>query len=229
MKRVSLLIIAITVVAIVLCACSAPVSTGTGDKAIGSGDAENSTKTAAQPEPELYFPQPNERSGGIIADFASDAFSGTIRDLYERSDLVVLADVTSEDQWISEPSELQNAESGVVCVKVYKGDADVNDSITVHETGYRYDGYDASFAGEPILRKGMKTILFLTQEDPETHTRAIVGCFQGKVFLDENDVCYPYSYYSEYDREHGGNTVLCPYFEDFKEPIPLAELEELMK
>ena len=164
-----------------------------------------------------------------MADFADGAFSSTVKDLFARSDIVILANVINEDQWISEPSELETAVSEVTVSKVYKGDVAENDIVTVHETGYRFDDYDASFGGEPILRKGMKVILFLKGEDSDTGSRGIVGCFQGKVFLDQNDVCYPYSYYTEYDREHGGNTVTCPFFEDFSEPIPLSDLEALFE
>ena len=234
MKKV-LLIVCVLIVILLLVACNLTMqSNNQSEKQKTDSDPIANTKNATEgesllEEQQLYFPAPNERSGGYMADFIDGAFSSTVQGLFDRSDIVILANVINENQWISEPSELENAESEVTVSKVYKGNIKEDDKVTVLETGYRFDDHDLSFGGEPILRKGMKVLLFLTKEDEETSTRGIVGCFQGKVFLDSNDVCYPYSYYTEYDREHYGNTITCPFFEDFKEPMPLSDLESMMK
>lgn len=167
----------------------------------------------------LYFPQ-NKNNGNYIADIDLQYLSDTVTEMMEKSDAVIIARVTRDDeQWQSQPSGLENARSVVVAEEVLKGSIAVGDNVTIHETGWRYEDHDLSIAGEPLLRKDMRVILFLNEE--AEGVRGIYGCYQGKIFLDENETAYPFTYFT------GAKDDLIN-FTDMPDPMPLAELRKLL-
>ena len=92
--------------------------------------------------------------------------------------------------------------------------------MSVYETGWRYEDHDYSIGGEPILRKDMRVVLFLT--GVYEGDRSVCGSYQGKIFLDENETAYPFSYYTAGQDEGGGP------FTDMTEPMALSELRNLL-
>ena len=149
-----------------------------------------------------------------------EQMSSSVAEMMQKSDIVIVARVIRDDeQWLSEPSKLENTRSVVTVEEVWKGDAAVGDSVSVYETGWRYDGYDFSIGGEPILRKDMHVILFLDEE--HDGDRGVRGCYQGKIFLDENETAYPFSYYTVGQEGYGP-------FTDMPQPMALSELRNLL-
>ena len=167
----------------------------------------------------VYFPQKNPNSGGMMANISS--LSTSVREMYEKANTVIVATVVKDDeQWRSEPSGLENALSDVVVEEVWKGDCSVGDTLTVHETGWRYDDHDISIGGEPILRKDMHVILFLTQD--YDGIRGLCDAYPGKMFLNEQELAYPFSYYVEDDGTEFAS------FSDMTEPISLDDVRQML-
>lgn len=165
----------------------------------------------------IYFPEKNEKSGGYFATMADGTISSTVAEMFKKSTAVVLATVIKDDeQWKSQPSGLENARSEVYIEQVWKGSISVGSNLTIHETGWRYEDYDISIAGEPILRKDMKVILFLGKGQDNVY--GIQGSYQGKMFVDQNDIVYPFSYYTDESAP----------FNDMKQPIALSEFKQLL-
>ena len=168
----------------------------------------------------LYFPEKNEKTAMALAEMVPEQMSSSVAEMMQKSDIVIVARVVRDDeQWLSEPSGLQNTRSVVTVEEVWKGDAAVGDSVSVYETGWRYEDHDYSIGGEPILRKDMHVILFLDEE--HDGDRGVRGCYQGKIFLDENETAYPFSYYTVGQEGYGP-------FTDMPQPMALSELRNLL-
>ena len=171
--------------------------------------------------PEIVFPE--KGSSGQIGSplFAADDFPRDLQGLFDMADAVVLGTVVKDDvQYKSEGSGLEHALSDLRVDKVWKGDVKENDTITIHEIGWRYeDGRSFSIGGEPILQNGMKVVLFLgTQKEGE---RWIINSFQGKLFVDSRETVYSYEYYS--DKYSFG------FIDDVGETVPLTVFEEMLE
>ena len=168
----------------------------------------------------LYFPEKNEKTAMALAEMVPEQMSSSVAEMMQKSDIVIVARVIRDDeQWLSEPSGLQNSRSVVTVEEVWKGDAAVGDSVSVYETGWRYEDHDYSIGGEPILRKDMRVVLFLT--GVYEGDRSVCGCYQGKIFLDENETAYPFSYYTVGQEGYGP-------FTDMPQPMALSELRNLL-
>ena len=168
----------------------------------------------------LYFPEKNEKTATAIAEMVPEQMSSSVAEMMQKSDIVIVARVIRDDeQWLSEPSKLENTRSVVTVEEVWKGNVSVGDSVSIYETGWRYDGYDFSIGGEPILRKDMRVVLFLT--GVYEGDRSVCGSYQGKIFLDENETAYPFSYYTVGQEGYGP-------FTDMPQPMALSELRNLL-
>lgn len=169
----------------------------------------------------LYFPEKNEKTAMALAEMVPEQMSSSVAEMMRKSDIVIVARVIRDDeQWLSEPSKLENTRSVVTVEKVWKGNVSVGDSVSVYETGWRYEDHDYSIGGEPILRKDMRVVLFLT--GVYEGDRSVCGSYQGKIFLDENETAYPFSYYTAGQDEGGGP------FTDMPQPMALSELRNLL-
>ena len=171
-------------------------------------------------DPLIVFPEKGISGPLGFAFFSSADFSHDLQDLFDEADAIILGIVVGDDvQYRNEGSELENALSDVKVKEVWKGDLKDDDIITIHETGWRLDNDQSlSIGGEPILRTGMRVILFLTS--PYGKERWIVNSFQGKFFIDEKGIVHSYQYYSSI-YEFG-------FLEDVGEIIPLEEFEILL-
>ena len=155
-----------------------------------------------------------------LAEMVPEQMSSSVAEMMRKSDIVIVARVIRDDeQWLSEPSKLENTRSVVTIEEVWKGNVSVGDSVSVYETGWRYEDHDYSIGGEPILRKDMHVILFLDEE--HDGDRGVRGCYQGKIFLDENETAYPFSYYTVGQEGYGP-------FTDMPQPMALSELRNLL-
>ena len=177
-------------------------------------------QNSGEKQEKLYFPEKNDKTNKALAEMIPEQMSSSVAEMMQKSDIVIVARVIRDDeQWLSEPSKLENTRSVVTVEEVWKGNVSVGDSVSIYETGWRYDGYDFSIGGEPILRKDMHVILFLDEE--HDGDRGVRGCYQGKIFLDENETAYPFSYYTVGQEGYGP-------FTDMTEPMPLSELRNLL-
>ncbi len=178
-------------------------------------------QNSGEKQEKLYFPEKNDKTNKALAEMIPEQMSSSVAEMMQKSDIVIVARVIRDDeQWLSEPSGLQNSRSVVTVEEVWKGDAAVGDSVSVYETGWRYEDHDYSIGGEPILRKDMRVVLFLT--GVYEGDRSVCGSYQGKIFLDENETAYPFSYYTAGQDEGGGP------FTDMTEPMALSELRNLL-
>lgn len=177
-------------------------------------------QNSGEKQEKLYFPEKNDKTNKALAEMIPEQMSSSVAEMMQKSDIVIVARVIRDDeQWLSEPSKLENTRSVVTVEEVWKGNVSVGDSVSIYETGWRYDGYDFSIGGEPILRKDMHVILFLDEE--HDGDRGVRGCYQGKIFLDENETAYPFSYYTVGQEGYGP-------FTDMTEPMALSELRNLL-
>ena len=143
---------------------------------------------------EVYFPeQGNMGFMGML--IVNDQYADSISELYGKSDMVILGTVTSDVAQYKESGPAV-ALSGVKVEKVWKGEAEIGETLLVSETGWRLsDGTSLSVGGEPVLGEGMRVILFLGIN--YNGTRTVMNDFQGKYFLDGEDQVYSYKYYSD--------------------------------
>ncbi len=177
-------------------------------------------QNSGEKQEKLYFPEKNDKTNKALAEMVPEQMSSSVAEMMRKSDIVIVARVIRDDeQWLSEPSKLENTRSVVTVEEVWKGNVSVGDSVSIYETGWRYDGYDFSIGGEPILRKDMHVILFLDEE--HDGDRGVRGCYQGKIFLDENETAYPFSYYTVGQEGYGP-------FTDMPQPMALSELRNLL-
>ena len=177
-------------------------------------------QNSGEKQEKLYFPEKNDKTNKALAEMIPEQMSSSVAEMMQKSDIVIVARVIRDDeQWLSEPSKLENTRSVVTVEEVWKGNVSVGDSVSIYETGWRYDGYDFSIGGEPILRKDMHVILFLDEE--HDGDRGVRGCYQGKIFLDENETAYPFMYYTPGQDGYGP-------FTDMTEPMALSELRNLL-
>ena len=177
-------------------------------------------QNSGEKQEKLYFPEKNDKTNKALAEMIPEQMSSSVAEMMQKSDIVIVARVVRDDeQWLSEPSKLENTRSVVTVEEVWKGNVSVGDSVSIYETGWRYDGYDFSIGGEPILRKDMRVVLFLDEE--HDGDRGVRGCYQGKIFLDENETAYPFSYYTVGQEGYGP-------FTDMPQPMALSELRNLL-
>ena len=177
-------------------------------------------QNSGEKQEKLYFTEKNDKNNKALAEMIPEQMSSSVAEMMQKSDIVIVARVIRDDeQWLSEPSKLENTRSVVTVEEVWKGNVSVGDSVSIYETGWRYDGYDFSIGGEPILRKDMHVILFLDEE--HDGDRGVRGCYQGKIFLDENETAYPFSYYTVGQEGYGP-------FTDMPQPMALSELRNLL-
>ena len=177
-------------------------------------------QNSGEKQEKLYFPEKNDKTNKALAEMIPEQMSSSVAEMMQKSDIFIVARVIRDDeQWLSEPSKLENTRSVVTVEEVWKGNVSVGDSVSIYETGWRYDGYDFSIGGEPILRKDMHVILFLDEE--HDGDRGVRGCYQGKIFLDENETAYPFSYYTVGQEGYGP-------FTDMPQPMALSELRNLL-
>ncbi len=164
----------------------------------------------------ILFPEKGSSGALGIFEFITDEFAHTLSELYDASDAVVLGTVVKDDeQYKNEGSELENALSELEIERVWKGDIKDGETVSIHETGWRYDdGKSASVGGEPVLRKGMKVVLFLGPS--REGERWIKNSFQGKFIVDGQGVVHSYEYFSD-DNEFS-------YLDDVGETVPLTDL-----
>ena len=177
-------------------------------------------QNSGEKQEKLYFPEKNDKTNKALAEMIPEQMSSSVAETMQKSDIVIVDRIIRDDeQWLSEPSKLENTRSVVTVEEVWKGNVSVGDSVSIYETGWRYDGYDFSIGGEPILRKDMHVILFLDEE--HDGDRGVRGCYQGKIFLDENETAYPFSYYTVGQEGYGP-------FTDMPQPMALSELRNLL-
>lgn len=202
--------------------CSLLLVAAVGLTLASCGKSGQPKETAGTPTPmtALYFPERNENNGTFLAEMVPECMSGSVAEMFQKADTVIVASVLRDDeQWISEPSGLENACSTVAVEEVWKGNVAVGDEITVYETGWRYDDHDLSVGGEPILRKNMRVVLFLTAE--ANGERCVCGSYQGKLYLDESNTAHPYSCFASGQEGY-------PSFSDVHAPMAMDDLKTLL-
>ena len=225
MKFTKLFISFALIASVALSASSCSQSGNTTDKTESAEPkqtltAGNELQNSESEQKKLYFPGKNDKTNKSLAEMIPERMSSSVAEMMQKAELVIVARVVRDDeQWLSEPSGLQNTRSVVTVEEVWKGDAAVGDSVSVYETGWRYEDHDYSIGGEPILRKDMRVVLFLT--GVYEGDRSVCGSYQGKIFLDENETAYPFSYYTVGQEGYGP-------FTDMPQPMALSELRNLL-
>ena len=189
--------------------CAASCIFGCASQSDPTAETDPTTGSAGT-EATVAFPSKNNEAG-YLASLEEGVLSASVKEMTEKAQDVVIANVVDERQWVSEPSGLENAESDIVIEQVLKGNLSAGDRLTIHETGWRDEDHDTSIGGEPLLGNGMRAVLFLSDEG------AIMACYQGKIFIDNDGTAYPYTYFT------GESGEFIP-FTDMQSPMPLDDV-----
>lgn len=105
-------------------------------------------QNSGEKQEKLYFPEKNDKTNKALAEMIPEQMSSSVAEMMQKSDIVIVARVIRDDeQWLSEPSKLENTRSVVTVEEVWKGKFGQGDSVSIYETGWRYDGYDFSIGG----------------------------------------------------------------------------------
>lgn len=202
MKRIFLIVISLFMCAAIIgCSNTSEEVKDTGiadeNQPIAQGSDENKDEAVNK----VYFPTDSITYNNIHATISSEYTPDNFEDLYELAHSVVIGTVTKSDESITkEDSGLVISLADVLVSEVYKGPVNVGDTVSIEETGERTDTVDVSIGGVPLLRKDMKVLLFLTepsnviQGDKDGY--GIIGCYYGKMILNEQDTVHPASYFS---------------------------------
>lgn len=143
---------------------------------------------------DIYFPQKNDSNVAAESEFAYAAEN--FEQLYEYADTVVIGNIIDEGE-ISPEYYYKTVSATLEITECIKGDVAKGEQITVAEFGVRNeDGTDYSIGGVPLLRTGMKVLLFLSQpmelyENSTEYIQAPFNAYQGKFFYDNNGVIHP--------------------------------------
>ena len=149
---------------------------------------------SAGADKKIYFP--THSTTEIDGDFIDVA--ETIPELYDKSELVVIAYVTDAYDY-KYNDNLTLACSKVKISKVIKGNLKEGDEISIEETGCRKD-IEVSIGGVPLLDNNMKVILFLTQPSDISQgfpAYGIIDGVVGKFFYDNEGYIHHSSEFSD--------------------------------
>ncbi|MBQ7474705.1 MAG: hypothetical protein IJS78_02155 [Clostridia bacterium] len=159
------------------------------------------TPPSAETEVTIAFPKVNKSGGAIMATISSEKIPRNLKDLFDKAYAVVLGYVVNDEREETGDSGLTFSYSDVEAEAVIKGELSTGEVICIEETGKRGETADSSIGGVPLLRKNNRVLLFLKRPSGNLNNDlpvyGIVGCYYGKMFLDENDVVYPASYFSK--------------------------------
>lgn len=148
---------------------------------------------------EILLPEKNTQAG--LEASLSKSYNN-IQDLKNDSYAIVLGDVLLSDKSIRYNDHVDLAISDVKIIECYSGNMNPGDIISIEETGVRDDQGDISIDGVPLLKKNMRVLLFLTEPSNivqgDQMGYGIVGVYQGKFFVDQNDQIYSSSLYSDH-------------------------------
>lgn len=159
----------------------------------------------------MYFPP----KGGTGGRSATIKYMGeTAAEIFEAADSAIVGEVVE----ISESAEDDKSYSQVRIHRVLKGSRQAGETVAISETGLRRDDLnDTSFDGVPLLRTGMRVVLFLmpptTLKNGETGC-GIRGLYLGKYLIDPEDRVV-------YSGTLGGDDAMM--LKDCTEPLPLEE------
>ena len=169
----------------------------------------NASKTGSS----IYYPDPIVKNLSMDAEFSY--MQESLQDLYDDSGLIIVGDVIDEGE-IDPQYAYQAVSADVKISEIIKGDKNTGDIITVSEMGERdvEPGIDWSIGGVPLLSKGMKVMLFLT--DPQ------------KIGEGENDIAYlvTTTYLGKYFYDNNNNIHSCAEFTD--EPFTVSDFKDAM-
>ncbi|MBQ6789021.1 MAG: hypothetical protein IJO81_02405 [Clostridia bacterium] len=219
-------------------ATEAPTETETESESI---DIFADVEPAEVPEvPEELFFQPLDygRYQDAIYDYPPQP--RTLKELYNYKHVgyIILCDIVSDAEEYAYVEEDRNhIYVDVKVVRVIKGNLEVGDMLTITEPGVWGDnGSDVSPHGIPLLRKGMRVLLFTMQNLLETapeierpikikegykYTGLGAAPYLAKIYIDENNMAYPaYSYMSAVSEY----PIFWECLDDFKKPVPLGQL-----
>ena len=148
---------------------------------------------------EILLPEKNTQAG--LEASLSKSYNN-IQDLKNDSYAIVLGDVLLSDKSVRYNDHVDLAISDVKIIECYSGNMNPGDIISIEETGVRDDQGDISIDGVPLLKKNMRVLLFLTEPNNvvqgDQMGYGIVGVYQGKFFVDQNDQIYSSSLYSDH-------------------------------
>ena len=167
----------------------------------------------AAKEQNVVFPDANTENKSMSATMRSTVIPTDLQDMEDKASNVVLCTVTDDSESETFESGLVLSYAGVTVEKVIKGALSEGDVLNITETGTRFEDHDASIDGVPLLRKGMRVVLFL-HDKTEQGRYGIVANYYGKLFVDGDGLVYPPSYFSARAGTISG----------FTEPMPLDKL-----
>lgn len=136
----------------------------------------------------LVFPEKG-KNGAL---FAESGYCGdTIQEMYELSANVIIGKVT-ENGVIDEKYYKDSVYANVCIEKTLKGELKPNDIIKVADIAVIQDGMEITIDGVPLLKKGMRVMLFLTNAskgklETEVEFYSIMGATAGRFFCDKNN------------------------------------------
>lgn len=157
---------------------------------------ENTAVPDSQDDGEIDFLFPTTVSeGGISAEVAG--CGETMSEMYNQSANVIVGTVV--EHGTTDPKYFKTSVYANVRVeRVLKGGLSEDDTVRVADVGeFSDDGSEISVDGVPLLRRGMRVLLFLTDghsytvsDEGETMSYSIMGGEAGKFFIDENGLCH---------------------------------------
>lgn len=136
----------------------------------------------------LVFPEKG-KNGAL---FAESGYCGdTIQEMYELSANVIIGKVT-ENGVIDEKYYKDSVYANVCIEKTLKGELKPNDTIKVADIAVIQDSMEITIDGVPLLKKGMRVMLFLTgasvgKFETEVKFYSIMGATAGRFFCDKNN------------------------------------------
>lgn len=180
-------------IGIFICLCFIVVNSGLVKKIDSSDHLEEINQ--------VYVPQKNTQQG--MSASLSKVYEN-VQDLQNDAYAVVLGDVIKSDEDIFYNDLVHISVSDVKVLECYTGNINEGEIISIEETGCRDEAGDISIDGVPLLKENVKVLLFLTEPDntiqKDKDGYGIIGVYQGKFFLDNDDNVYQSAFYSEYSQ-----------------------------
>lgn len=217
--KTTTLLLCLLIISLTFCSCKS--STANDEKQVS--EKSDTIHSEANTDGDIYFPTKNNVSGGIDASMESPK---DMNDLYEKAPYIIVCSILTDDTQIKYKDLIPMSISSAKIEKVLKGDLNVGDIINIQETGTRGDNVDISVGGTPLLRKGMKVLLFLSGSNDiimngET-SFGIQDCYYGKFFYDNSNVLY-----SAADYVNDGSPKLSDFTAPMNETALLSKINEI--
>lgn len=147
---------------------------------------------------DFVFPKAN-KTNVISAELVH--CGNTVEEMYNNSGIVAIGNII--ENGILEPEYYDSKlYAKFELTKVFKGEFEKGDVITVNEYGDISNNGDFGIDGVPLLKKGMKVLLFLSEpynlsKGNKPEVCYIMGAVAGKFFIDSSGNIHPSQEFTE--------------------------------